>query len=104
MGLLNVNEKRLKRKLRRTEKAHARYVRDLDGLKDAYYEIYDHKTVELLIEVVGEKGHPGEKAFATEFHIRYESENIDDIDIRKFKKFMSIYRDVFLEKRNKKGE
>ncbi len=104
MSLLNVNERKIKKRLHKTEKAHANYVKAVEELKKIFLKTYDNKTVELLFEVVDDIGHPSEKSRMREFATKYKSENIDEIDIGLFKSLFDNYSDELLEKRNKGGK
>ena len=104
MSWLNVNDRKLRRQIRKAEKAHEQYVNAVECLKNTYYEIYDKDAVEMLIEVVNENGHPSHRSKINEFSDKYKSEQIDEVDIKTFKRFLNNYNDEFLEKRNKKGE
>lgn len=103
MNFLNKNGKKIDRKIRKAEQAHELYTKSIECLKEIYYEIYDKETVEILFEVIKEKGHPSEVVAITDFFEKYKSEQLDEFDIKKFKRLLDHYNDAFIDKRSKKG-
>lgn len=74
----------------------AKYTEEREKLKTMFCDKYDKISINILLELLTNKGHPSEQQFAIRFRADYESNNYDEKEIEEFQRLFGKYRESII--------
>lgn len=90
--------------LDKTEEVFISYNEELVKLKEVFYNKYDRSIIIGLLHLIQRTGHPTDQKQAEEFEKGYNSDNVDVVSLRWFKKAYIRYNEAFMNKLNGKED
>ena len=104
LGDKNSSNNKLDEQLKITTDCHVVYDEQLMILKEIFYDTYEKSIVIGVLGIIKKLGHTVDQKQAEKFISQYEADNLDESQIKWFKKVYSRYNEPLIEFLNKEEE
>lgn len=91
-----MRKKSFDKQLDNTKKIGEKYTQEREKLKRMFCDKYDKISINILLVLLANKGHPSEKEFAEQFKLHYESNNYNEVEIEEFRRLFNKYKELII--------